>query len=310
MKFGLQNIKLLALICTALNSAAAIALIARAFPDRNIWSRSALGTIFQSPFDYALIFGIIYLLITIFGYIAICLNGYGMLIVYNILLACSAIILIIYGAFLWSQCNSEHPKIGGKLTALIHTLSPRELDRIQGTFRCCGVEKYTDYLTLWDMGSRVARLVRTTTDIYKAKSFESKRTVSPDNEEEDLQGQPSLIKKKFNWKRMPIRIDKEGALEFNTDAPPIEPTRVWKSFNALRGHSPDGSSATENKKMKSKHGHRGTRSDVQDENFKAEVGGVSSTICQQIEKLVHLNAVDCDRIIKNYLVSWMELLVY
>lgn len=121
MKFGLQSIKILALICTAFVTCCAVALIVVGIPYRNKWVTATpyIGNHFQVPMDFALFYGICLLVVSIFGYVAICLNGYGMMIIYNILLGIAFFTALIFGILMSSDAKNEHSKYIYKLVLQI-----------------------------------------------------------------------------------------------------------------------------------------------------------------------------------------------
>lgn len=159
MYFGLRYIKFFALLCTFVNTVQALIFIICGLVIRTKWteSKGIEGQFLQLPFDYACFFGFILLAISFFGYFAIALDSYGMLVVYDILQLAAAIILLTVGISIWRECGytlEEKPTTQTRLKMMMHDMSPAGLTSIQQSFQCCGIEKYTDYLVLWYIWAR------------------------------------------------------------------------------------------------------------------------------------------------------------
>lgn len=156
LKFGLQSIKILALILTCLLFVSGVVLAIRGVMCVSVWDLNATQfvAVFKEGCSVAFYMGLIVIITSILGLISICASKYKLMIIYDVLVLILAIILLIYGLILWVGIKSEHSKLLIKLKATINGLSPEALDGIQTNFKCCGIEKFTDYIMLarlWNM---------------------------------------------------------------------------------------------------------------------------------------------------------------
>lgn len=213
-KFGLQSIKILALVTAGVLFMFAVGLMVNSAINKAIWtdSASALGSRYTRGFDFCLGVAAVTVAIVIFGWMAIMCNGYGMLVVYLILLCVLTIVTIIgLIAFLIAPWTSNVQR----LKSAIENLSPEQLNPLQRRFHCCGVEKYTDYFMIWKVWTGVENPNRTMIDristpqyhnpallpVPEIPSWGRKRSVE-DDRPVDLR---DLDRKKHSWRKHSFR---------------------------------------------------------------------------------------------------------
>lgn len=151
LQFSLSSLKTLCYIFTILVTFAGGILIYKASAFSRMWysSQHNLGKLLVSQNDASLVFGICIVIFTIIGFFGLFWNKLKLLTIYQVCLTLVIPFLIIFGFVLYSDISSEHGRPMLRLRAMLTHLDPHELDDIQRSFQCCGIDKYTDYFMIW-----------------------------------------------------------------------------------------------------------------------------------------------------------------
>lgn len=155
-KRGLFNLKLVKVncyICVTVFLIIACALIARSSKHFNVLSETdkELRTSLQNDSVLGIIVGLFMLITGSVGITGLIYEILPLLCTFYCLLWVFVIICFISGIILRVRISDENNITRINLEALISTLSPQRVNRFQSNYRCCGIDKYTDYITLWKL---------------------------------------------------------------------------------------------------------------------------------------------------------------
>lgn len=148
-----------------------------------------------------------------------------MLVLYCSLLGLISAAWLLTGIVLVLEVQSEYCSRLQRLEAAVSTLSPDILPLIEINFRCCGVDKFTDYN---DARQGNYTLIRTTSVPFTLRTTPARKTsktkprhrpggpfiIGPkgdDSEEDEQKGKPSKTTAKLSWKDFSHRLLKRKA---------------------------------------------------------------------------------------------------
>lgn len=107
-----------------------------------------LKQISKADLDLGFSMGIILILLGLIGLFGLVAYNDLLLLIYEIALLLVAIIFFIGASFVFTH-SEEQSRLMTQFDGAIRVLLPSELNDLQRTYKCCGIEKYTDYLFIW-----------------------------------------------------------------------------------------------------------------------------------------------------------------
>lgn len=155
--------------------------------------------------------------------------------------------MVIYGLVVWIESRYPTSRIVVYLDARMRAFSVRQMNNVQSSFHCCGIEKYTDYIMVWHAWREnpLAETSETITypTVFKIENSTEKPTETTTNETKKkvkryitsknvpLWETPQLIAKNY----LPInKIKKEKFSPLITD-----PKINWKHKRHNKTHKKD-----------------------------------------------------------------------
>lgn len=152
IKFGYTSLKALALYSTCVVLLFGLVLIIQALRFQSKWIMLIDITDNSTRFisNWCLYLGLVIILLSIYGFCCILCNTWFMALSYFVLYITLVAVTVVSNWVLFNELKYNTMPVY-RIRDQINRLDKEQLDHVQRMFKCCGIEKYTDYFMIWRM---------------------------------------------------------------------------------------------------------------------------------------------------------------